>query len=293
MGIRAGKPLIGLIAFLLALPSFGQDETRGGEREEGPLKVPDSLAKEPDPERVLLVPYEPNRYNNELEKEMKEETGLRLRQIRKRLRFGLDNSLLDELSEDRKVISYMRENDPDRNFELKYLYRGLAYEYQPVPSEDLERFEEAEKEEEKSGLSKLFSSSDEEAEEDTGAGRSVMSEGQIKDRPDQRVRYMDTRIRQGQLLEHLSRKYGAGYIVFINQLDLRPRKNEPGKLASGENDNLIKVHYSILDHEGRKVHGGAAFVSYPSRVKDLNGLIKGYFPEAAAQVGKSLEKGSK
>jgi hypothetical protein len=292
MGVE--RYLIGLLAFLIlftAFPSFAQDETRGRSEEEGSrYKVPDSLAKKPDPDRILLVPYEPNRYNNELEKEMKEETGLRLRQIRKRIRFGLDNMLLDRLQKDREVVSYMRENDPDRNFELKYVYRGLAYKYRTVPEKDL-RALEGEEEDKEGFLKRLFGGSEEEAEKDTGAGRDVMSEGQIKDRPDDRIRYMDAMFRRSGILEYLTRRYGVGRLLFINQLDLHPKKDAPTRLAAGTHDNLIKVHFTIMDHKGRTIHGGAAFVSFPSEVKDLNGLIKGYFPKVADHVADRLEEG--
>lgn len=297
MGIDPSRAILLLfIPLLLSFPSRAQDETRGGGKgEDDPFKVPDSLAQEPDPDRVLLVPYEPNHYDNELEKEMKEETGLRLRQIRKRLRFGLDNKLLEQLEDRGETISYMRENDPDLNYELKYLYRTLAYDYRPVPQRDLDALEE-EEEKEKGPFKKLFGGSEDEKEQsqrDSGAGRNVMEKGQIKDRPDRRVRFMDARIRQKELLDHVSRKYGVGYLLFINQLDLKPRKNEPGKLAAGTHDNLIKVHYTIMDHEGNKIEGGAALVSYPSRVKDLNGLIKDYFPVVAERIADRLEEGKK
>ncbi len=277
------------LLFFMASFAAAQTETRdrSDESEEERYTVPDSLAKEPDPGKVLLIPYEPNRYNNELEKEMKEETGLRLRQIRKRIRFGLDNAFLDRLREEHETVSYMRENDPDRNFELKHLYRSLAYKYRPVPEEDIKGGKEDEGD--KGPLERLFGGSEEESEKDTGAGRDVMEEGQIKDRPDQRIRYMDAMFRRGEVLEYLSRKYGVGYLLFINHLDIRPRKDEPGELAAGQHQNLIKVHYTIMDHQGQRVDGGASFVSFPSEVKDLNGLIKAYFPQAADPVVSELE----
>lgn len=292
---RYGELILSLLFFLIAHAALAQGGTREDEDGSGKrYRVPDSLAKKPDPERVLLVPYEPSRYNNELEKEMKEATGLRLRQIRKRIRFGLDNEIYYALREDdRKVISYMRENDPDRNFELKHVYRGLAYSYRPVPEKDLEALKNEDEKEEKGALGNLFGGSDKgsRAEKDTGAGRDVMSKGQIKDRPDQRIRFMDALIRQKSVFQYLVRKYGVGYLVFINQLDLMPKKDKLVELAAGTHDNIIKVHYTIMAHDGRKVHGGAAFVPYPSKVKDLNGLIKEQFPKVADQVLERLQAG--
>ena len=288
--------IMGAIFLLLAQAALAQTGTRDDENGDGTrYRVPDSLAKKPDPERVLLVPYEPNRYNNELEKEMKEATGLRLRQIRKRIRFGLDNELYYALRKrDRAVISYTRENDPDRNFELKHVYRGLAYRYRPVPQEDIEALKNEDEKDEKGALEKIFGGDGEgsQAEKDTGAGRDVMKKGQIRDRPDQRIRFMDAVIRQKSIFRYLVRKYGVGYLVFINQLDLAPKKDQLVELAAGTHDNIIKVHYSIMDHEGRRVHSGAAFVPYPSKVKDLNGLIKDHFPKVASQVLGRLEAGS-
>ncbi|MFB6257173.1 MAG: hypothetical protein ABEH38_00650 [Flavobacteriales bacterium] len=295
---RTIKALLTLGLGMFTLLSNGQEETRGIERrtKEEAYSVPDSLAKKPDPRRVLVIPYKPSRYSNELEREIKTETGLKLRQIRKRIRFGLDTMLLKELWKEHQAISYVRENDPDRNFELKYVYRRLGYKYRPVPKKDLQRFKEKDKkkgeEDEKGFLGKLFQGGEEkkEAEKDTGAGRDVMSEGQIKDKPDERIRYMDAVVREKGVLNYLSRKYGVKYLLFINQLDLMPRKDQPVKLAAGTHGNLIKVHYSIMTHNGKKIHGGAAFVSYPSSVNDLNGLIKGYFPKVADQVVTRLEE---
>ncbi len=279
---------LSILLLLFAHAVFAQGGTRDDGEDKGTrYRVPDSLAKKPDPKRILLVPYEPNRYNNELEKEMKEATGLRLRQIRKRIRFGLDNELLFALGKERReVISYLREDDPDRNFELKYVYRGLAYSYRPVPVSDLKSLQEGDEEEEKGAVGKLFGGSDDDPSQkkDTGSGRDVMSEGQIKDRPDRRIRFMDAMIRQKEILNYLVRKYGVGYLFFINQLDLMPKKDELVELAAGTHDNIIKAHYTIMDHNGKKVHGGAAFVPYPSKVKDLNGLIKNYFSKVGEEV---------
>lgn len=295
-GLRYRGLFLAILLFPLSL--FAQDETRSGE-EEGEkerYRIPDSLAKEPDPERVLLVPYEPNRYHSDLDKDMKRETGLRLQELRKRIRFGLDNEILYRLEDQgREVVSYLRENDPDQNFELKHVYRGLSYEYKPVPEADLENIVETEEEkEEKKGLfKKLFTKKDSapsNAERDSGSGRDAMEEGQIKSEPDQRIRFMDARFRRMEILDYLSRKYGVGYLILINQLDLRTSKDsDPIELASGSHDNRIKVHYTILDHEGQKVNAGASYVHYPSSVRDLNGLIKEYFPKVADRILERLD----
>lgn len=290
------------ILFFLLIPTglFAQEDTRGREKQEDDrYRIPDSVAKAPDSDRVVLIPYEPNRYHSDQDKVFMQETGLRARQVRKRIRFGLDQEILKALRKERMPISYVEENDPDRNFELKHVYRSLAYEYKPVPDEDLEAYyqgrQEEEDEEEKGFFKKAFGKDDKEervsnAERDSGSGREAMEGGQIKSEPDRRIRFMNAQPRRRDIIEYLSRKYGAGYVVLINQLDLKTSKDDPVGLASGDHSNRIKVHFTILDHEGEELHGGAVFVDYPSSVNELNGLVKGYFPKVGEHIEGRLDE---
>ncbi len=239
----------------------------------------------PGGNRLLLVPYEPKLYMSDIDHWVAEETGLEPMQIKKRIRFGLDNELYAVLKKDHEVISFVRTNNPDQNRKLRNIYKSIGYKYQPVPLQDLPGAEE----EDTSGVRGFFRklSGQNKREEPKGSDdRRVMEEGQIKDRREEdQEKFMNARPVDPGLFRYLRKEYDARYILFINQLDIK-LKARPGQPPQKKEsyDRMIKVHYTLFDRQGEEIYGSAAMEHLPAEVNDLNGIIRDHFPPIARNI---------
>jgi len=262
----------GIVALLMVLVGnvLAQETTRRPEE----LEENGAAAAQ---HKVLVIPFDQRLYNSNIDSRVAAETGLSAHQIKTRFRHGLTHTMVASGTAALPTISLFNPEDEEMTRDLSYVYQSIGYEYLEVPVE----------------------STEEEAEPQTGAQKLVQGFTRLTRRPQndedryvggedseevkqlEAERYMNTKIHNPKLLSYLQEHYEADVFVFINQLDISEMVgNDSYSYAKKSNMRRIKVHYTIFDHLGQQIYGGSSVVYFPAKVNDLNGIIKGYFPNA-------------
>lgn len=254
------------------LPGFGQTSSETGN--EIALNTPE-LVQPNSQHEIMIIPFEPKLYRSEIDAAIARKTGLSHKQIRERFRYGLAANLLVETGKNHRAI-LMNESETGLAADLQYIYKSIGYQYRLVPGEEV-----AERKSAAARLIGKFSKkTDEEPAEEGG-----IKEGQVAASTQTGERYMSTKIINPNMLDYLTAKYGTSIYVFINQLDLiGAADNDYRDYAAEDYKRIIKVHYTILNSEGKELDGGAVKYLFSSRINDMNTIIKELFADVCSLI---------
>ncbi len=255
-------------------------------------------------DRVLIVPFEPKMYMSGIDKDISMKTGMTFQQIRNNMRFGLCNELLSQLHGQMKTTSLMHLDTGGIEEELRYIYASIGYKYKEMPTEQMVPVKEIEPGEDaktidkaKYKLNTLVNNVKDkvntigETEEEEPVRSAGVVNGEVVTSYDDSERYMATSIHNPNLLNQLNMKFGATKFMFINQLDIeRAAKPTQRGLATDSYQRKIKVHYTIFNLDGTEFSSGASISYFPSRVNDMNIIIKNHFAAISKHISSKLSE---
>ena len=235
--------------------------------------------------RVLVVPFDSRLYMSSIDANIAQRTGLTHRQIKARMRHGLNLTVFGATRTHMPAISILDSEDPEVAKDLGYIYNSIGYRYEELPAEA-----EAEEVEAKTGAQKLMGKFTRLTQRDPDNDYIEPERNKVEDIEEHPVeRYMNTTIINPNMLTYLHQKYETDIVLFINQLDI---SNEVGtdsySYAKNANQRRIKVHYSIYDVKGVEIYSGASIVYFSSKVNDMNTIVKDYFAAAAENIASHL-----
>ena len=227
---------------------------------------------------LVLVPFEPKLYSSEIDRELAKNAKLDFNQIRNKMRVGLNNIIYVEANKDIPTINFITE-DPIRQRDLSYIYKSIGYQYREMPPKDDKQPEETKL---KKGWNKIKSQFEPKKKQEK-SGTSIKN-GQLYSVHSNKERYMSTKVFNPAMLRTIKNEYAGKYFLFINQLDIHIVSSDYRALQVENYLRQIKVHYSVLDHEGKLVYGGAEKAYFSSKNNNIDRIIRGQFSKIAKQI---------
>lgn len=209
---------------------------------------------------ILVIPYMPAMHLSDADVDIAQESELDPGQVREQLRAGLVKALNKKFSEVYDIRL------PEQDFveqdmrDMDRIYHSLSFEKDTIwpvkhPQKDSSLLKK-----------KLFQKSDK---------KTVKPADKF---------YMNSVVRDPQLLRELSGQYNNDYFIFLNELDIKTRSEDCINLAMKIYVREFKVHYTILNRSGKQVYGDAAVVELPSNENRVDELSKLVFPSIADYV---------
>ena len=257
---------------------FAQDQTMG-KKERITFEIDKGGSK--IKKKVLIIPFDNKMYMSEVDREISEENQLDFNQIRAKFRKSLNELLFIALNENYKAFSMLNE-DKDLQEDLSRIYYSIGFKYDVVEKTP----EEKELEKKSSGSQKRVLVNKKKDVSNTTSG---IQKGEVISNPNNEIRFMNSVIASPTILEHLSRKYGAELLIFINQMDIKHSADATAyTLADNTSNREIKVHYTIMDIKGKQQAAGAAFSNFAGNDNNISNVINSSFPNLVKKILSSL-----
>jgi hypothetical protein len=202
---------------------------------------------------VLLVPFEKNMYRSDADMDIAQASGISVHELRALFRNELQKHLEKALAGKKSSYSLLNEN-PSFKRDFEYINYSTAYKYESL---------DGEKEKEKSGT----------------------KNGQITGNAQNGNRFMNRTFSNPISIEVIHKKYGSEYLLFINQMDIGAAAGtEQNDIMNETFNREIKVHYTIVDKNGKEIDAGIASATFPYKKKKAGAIINDTFPAIAQKI---------
>ncbi|MCI5054504.1 MAG: hypothetical protein MRY83_00200 [Flavobacteriales bacterium] len=216
---------------------------------------------------VVLVPFKPNMYKSEIDKEINAKTGLTHESIKQKMRMELALRIFGELKAkgSKKDVHVLADWHDETKADLRYVYESTALHY--------DYLKKTPNEPETYGVARVIKKAKKmiiKEEDELEAGARI-EEGQVVAVYENKPKYMSVKISNPNMSKLVTTRYNANRFLFINQLDLLKLV---GSSTDMQNKRIAKVHYSWMNEDGDVIEGGVAqayfseFTNSPERISE-------------------------
>jgi hypothetical protein len=268
---KIGLIILALVSSLLAL---AQEETYHSENRRAQLSS-DTMTVD-----FLIIPASKRLYNSFFDRQMIEANAIDFKTLRdttlSTLAFQVANAFNDSLPSG--VIPESESSYPE---DMNFVYESIEYRYELVPV----------RKEKESTLNKWKNKLPKKEPKPEPKKGTYMENGQIVSNPESKPQYTNIEILNSDFLFVLNQKYKATTFVFINQYEMViPNHVDQISLQSDNYPRILKVHYSIVNIEGKVVHSGLVTQSSSSFDNKLDYLFENSFLQLGHQIRMDLAK---
>lgn len=261
--------IIAICTGLLAAQGvYAQSNTRGITVDTAANRLANSYNNENTGRRILLVPFYPQMCMSEIGKDVNAATHLTYDQIVQAFRRELDMAMYRSLSKNYIPVSVLQGRYKSDSV-LSYIYASTGYKYDLVPG----------------------------VVPDVGANGKknnkglYVRKGELEVPVDYSKRFMNVTISNPKLLPYLYNKYHTDTFVFINELDIKNVDNPTDNLSDDTYRRQVKVHYCIMDKNGKTIAKGLATAYFPYRENSPKQIGEKYFSIIAHSILKDYKQG--
>jgi len=217
--------------------------------------------------KVLLIPFEPRMYMSEIDRNINAETKLNAKEIKHRLRDGLNDQLYKALRSAKYGVTDLMEDTVLYKKDLIAIYQSLGYDYMRVP--DQKNYKPPVKEKHLKKVEK----------------------GQLVVETNNDQRFMNARLLNEKVLGGLQTKYKADVFLFINELDIKASGSKnPGELGDGSPYRKIIVHYTIFNKVGTEINSGTVEEEFATDINNPKKITEKHFSKIALVLVQRLSK---
>lgn len=216
--------------------------------------------------KVLIVPFEQNRYLCGIQKNFAETSNKSHTEIVNFFRYGLISEIQNEFLYHHRTLSLLHNADSLKD--LYKTYASISYAFTPLPEP-----EEDNKQKNKKPKTEKTTK---------------IEDGQVKSKRVIIPKYAKVVLVKPEILNYLNQKYGADVFLFVTELDIENDISDPIAFINNEYIRFIKVHYCLIDNKGTYLNEGVVQVNFPNTLNDMYILKKEYFPVVAKLLAKEL-----
>ena len=267
------------IIFVLALlfsasnQMLAQDNTYSSTDRKAQLSK-DSLNVE-----VMVIPASTKLYRSFYDKQMMEANNLSFEELRDTILSTLASKVALAFNDSvpSGVILESKTGYPE---DMDFVYESIEYTYDLLP-------EPKKKETSLGKWKKKLKKKDDKPAAKTGT---YMEGGQIVSNPDYSPKFTNIKVLNSDFLYILNKRYHANTFVFINHYEMTIAEHvAQNQIQSDNYARVIKVHYTIVDVNGKEIQSGMAVRNSSSYDNKLDYLIGTSFYLIGQQIKHDLE----
>ena len=231
---------------------------------------------------VVIIPFESKMYLSDIDRELAQKNAMSHHEIKAKFRAALDQNIYIKLKPYYSPFSFYTIEQQEAVKELSYITNSTGYKYTVIEKEEVVK---------KENIGSKFLGKFKKKDKEPEYIEAGVQNGQIVSQVDYRDKYMNAVINNPNLIPNLNKKYQAKYYIFINQLDIKKGADNLYAAAAENYKREIKVHYTIIDQDGKEVDSGAIKSRFSSNQNDVDKIINVHFSLIAETiVGKLIEK---
>lgn len=246
---------------------------------------------------VMVIPFNPNLYNNEASKDMIKKSGLSYDDLEFTLRMEFDRNIHDILADSCKSICLLQSYTTNENT----VNIGDIYSHSNYYFAESKVFEPQKKR--RFRFSRLASDKELDTEKDTTeykekkqaydkshANKQRITDGELTSEVrNNNDKFLNVKFKDDTFLKDLSKKFAVDYFLFINQFDIKGDFSNPYANGTSTNDMSIMIHYSIFNSNAEYIFGGVAVVDYPAYISDPKEVMDKYFAKLTKFIIKDIK----
>lgn len=227
--------------------------------------------------KTLIIPFEPDMYMSDMDREIGGVNQLNQPQIVERFRVAFDRVLDNTIQLKHETHSLLHDETSASESQLVEIYSGISFVFTPIKRNEKERL-----------ISKVIPKKEAPKKEAT------IKNGEVYTVRDTIERYMKTVLTDSLLLQRLQEKTNAENFLFINQFELKNSFDDVMQMQNDTYQRELRIHYSVLNSKGKELVGGIAKCKFDNRIVEISRIVAISFPCAAQQISGALtsyEKG--
>lgn len=260
---------ISILFLLLITKGFAQN---------GPdVVLPDTT--KPLYNKVMIIPFEESMYvcgvQTQLGVASKKTHSEIVQYFRESTALELQNQFLYRYN----TVSLLHYNDTTKD--LYKAYDAVSYKFEIAPAEEAE-------EEPKTAIDKAKSLFKKKEPKKPNYQRGSTSNGQIVSQKNTDQKFANIVVRKKENLTYLSEKYKADLFVYVTEFDIENDMSNPAAFVNGDYKRVLKLHYSMVDKDGKVVEKGLISVPFPNTENDITVIRTTYLPLAAKKMMEKL-----
>jgi hypothetical protein len=224
--------------------------------------------------RVMVIPFDPQMYFSDCDKEIAETSKKKIKEIHLMFRQGLDYTVNMRVLDRYETHQILKDTSLEAHKDLLSIYQGISYKHETPSSVLIAREEKKKKTFINQFQEKLNGGKKKDNEEQTETGQKT---SRYKENADD-SKYMDAVVHSPEMLQYMGDKYGTDLFVFINQFELKTNFENCLDRAANIYEREIKVHFSIYDKSGKHLYGDVIAVTFPSNTDNIDNIMRKNFP---------------
>jgi hypothetical protein len=235
------------------------------------------MSPERSKQRILILPFDPAIYVNDASMMWSKANDMSHDEIRETLRSELNRRLHIAMIDSCESVDLLKSYTKDARNELLGLYTTVGYEMRRSMADKPE-----EPKEESGILSGFFQKK--KTYTDTVV-KTKRIDGEIQGKSySTHDKYLHVIYNNPNFISELCKRRNLDKVLFVNQLEITGNYGDPYLSGNSKATRMIKVHYSIYNFNGRLLHGGHAATNIPFQLKDIDEVMKTYFPPIVRQI---------
>ena len=221
---------------------------------------------------TLLVPFQPEFYLSDAERDIMAQTKRSPEEYRNYFRKTLDLKIQGELEVLGPCISLLQDTSSRGRQLLEKFYSRAGYSYaDPIGGRVMS----------KSEIKKRKKQFDLNPDAQT-APQTITTRGDSK--------FMQMEMGDTSFLNYLFQLYQSDYIISINQFEIKTNYNSCIDIANKIYRRELLIHYSILKADGKQVRGNFCMEFFPSSTNSDREIVERTFPGIASCIKKEVDE---
>jgi hypothetical protein len=227
---------------------------------------------------VLIVPFNSDMYNNQESRYIVEASQIHYEQSVNYFKSSLDSALVKALSDSCKVISMLTTFTQSTASDLEKIHSASKYKMidRPVPIVEPKR------------KTNLFSDKSRNSSSAQPQKSGIHNGEIVSVREDMSKKFMSVSFDDEEFINSMTIKYGAKYILFITQFDIKGDYSDPYKVAQKSYDRIMNAHYCIFDNTGKFIDGNYIEHRFTAKEDNIYKICLNNFPQLASEIVKKI-----
>jgi len=226
--------------------------------------------------KVMIIPFEENMYLCGVQTHLARESRKTHNEIVQFFRESTVLELQNQFLYRYNTVSLLHYNDTSRD--LFKAYDAIAYKFEIAPS--LEKEEETTKK----PIDKARSLFKKKEEKSSKLQRGATNNGQIVSLKNTDQKFASVIVRKKENITYLSNKYHADLFVYVTEFDIENDMSDPSAFVNGEYKRLLKLHFSMVNKDGKIVEKGLVSTPFPNNQNNIYKIRTLYLPMAAKKM---------
>lgn len=229
---------------------------------------------------VMVIPAKYKMYNSFFDRQMIEANDLEYKKLRDTTLSTLAYQIAVAF-DDSVPSGVIPESNSEYEEDMNFVYESIQFRYEYVP-------ERKKKETTLNKWKKKLPKKEPKPEPRKGT---YMENGQIVSHPETKPQYTNIEVLNPGFLSILNQKYNANTFVFVNQYEMViPTEVDQIAIQSDNYPRVLKVHYSVVNLQGKVIHSGLVIQHSSSYDDKLDYLFESSFLQIGNQIKMRLEE---